>query len=142
MKIDANRPIGTGPARRDTKPSGSSGFADNLPVDGAADQGAAAVAAAPATSGLEALFALQEVPDATAGRKRAFARGQKLLDRLDDLRLGLLLGHISRDKLGDLARLAREGSKDLDDPALREILGEIELRAEVELAKLHNESIS
>lgn len=140
MKIDANRPIGTGPARRDNRTSGSGGFADNLPVDGGTEQGAAAVAAAPATTGLDALFALQEVPDATAGRKRAFARGQKLLDRLDDLRLGLLLGHISRDKLAELARLAGEGSKEVDDPALRGILDEIELRAAVELAKLQNES--
>jgi hypothetical protein len=82
------------------------------------------------------LFALQEVPDATAGRKRALARGHRLLDRLDELRLGLLLGHIARDKLADLARLARDGGQEVDDPNLREILAEIELRAEVELAKL------
>lgn len=136
MKIDPNRPVGTGPVRRDGKVSGGSGFADNLPVGDGGDQGPAAVAPSKALAGLEALFALQEVPDATAGRKRALARGHKLLDRLDDLRLGLLLGHIARDKLAELARLAREGSQEVDDPTLREILSEIELRAEVELAKL------
>jgi len=99
------------------------------------DQSVGSLAPSAALSGLEALFALQEVPDATTGRKRALARGTKLLDRLDDLRVGLLLGHISRDKLSELAQLAREGSQGLDDPELREILEEIELRAAVELAK-------
>ena len=102
MKIDPNRPIGTGAVRRDSQTTGSSGFADNLPVDQARDQAAGPVGPASSLSGLEALFALQEVPDATAGRKRALARGTKLLDRLEDLRVGLLLGHISRDKLAEL----------------------------------------
>jgi hypothetical protein len=94
------------------------------------------VTATPVLSGIEALMALQEVPDAMAQRKRALARGDRMLDRLDDLRRGLLLGHISRDKLSDLARLAGESSSQVDDPALAEVLQEIELRAQVELAKL------
>ena len=140
MKIDPNRPIGTGAVRRDSQTTGSSGFADNLPVDQARDQAAGPVGPASSLSGLEALFALQEVPDATAGRKRALARGTKLLDRLEDLRVGLLLGHISRDKLAELAQLSRDSIEQTDDPALQEILQEIELRAAVELAKFQGES--
>jgi hypothetical protein len=59
-----------------------------------------------------------------------------MLDRLDDLKRGLLLGSIGRDKLADLARLAREGSAQISDPQVRDVLQEIELRARVELAKL------
>jgi hypothetical protein len=134
MKVEANRSVGTQGVRKDGKSKSSSGFAENLRVDD--DAAAAGVSATPALSGVEALFALQEVPDATAERKRAAARGDQLLDRLDDLKMGLLLGHISRDKLADLARLARQSSDNVSDPNLKEVLQEIELRARVELAKL------
>ena len=134
MKVEANRPVGTQGVRKDGKGKSSSGFADNLQVG--AESAAASVSAAPALTGVEALFALQEVPDATGDRKRAAARGDQMLDRLDDLRKGLLLGRISPDKLADLARLARESSANVSDPQLRDVLQEIELRAQVELAKL------
>ncbi len=135
MKIDANRPIGTGAIRKDPKSGRSSDFAENLNVQNQ-EGGAAPTSGTSGVASIEALFALQEVPDATAERKRAVKRGDRMLERLDDLRRGLLLGTISMDKLSELAHLAREGSRDVDDPQLREVLQEIELRAEVELAKL------
>ena len=58
-----------------------------------------------------------------------------MLDRLEDLRHGLLLGIIPHDRLTDLAVMARQRQDDLTDPALRQILRDIELRARVELAK-------
>jgi Class II flagellar assembly regulator len=134
MKVEANRSVGTAGIRKDGKTKSTSGFADNLRTEEEAP--ASAVSATPVLSGIEALMALQEVPDALAQRKRALARGDKLLDRLDDIQRGLLLGHISRDKLSELARLAGESSSQVEDPALRDVLQEIELRAQVELAKL------
>ncbi len=134
MKVEANRSVGTQGVRKDGKGKGSSGFADNLQVG--EEPAPAGVSAAAPLSSVEALFALQEVPDATAERKRALARGDQLLDRLDDLKTGLLLGRISPDKLGELARLARDSSAAVSDPNLRDVLQEIELRAQVELAKL------
>jgi hypothetical protein len=134
MKVEANRPVGTSGVRKDGKSKSAGGFADNLRTEEEAP--AAAVSAAPALTGIAALMALQEMPDATAGRRRAVARGERLLDRLEDLRRGLLLGHFSADKLAELARLAGESSAQVDDPDLRDVLQEIELRARVELAKL------
>jgi Class II flagellar assembly regulator len=136
MKVEANRPVGTSGVRKDGKTKSTGGFADNLRTEDEAP--VAGVTATPALTGIDALMALQEVPDAMAGRKRALARGDRLLDRLDDLRRGLLLGHISIDKLSDLARLAAESSAQVDDPDLRDVLQEIELRARVELAKLEH----
>jgi len=136
MKVEANRPAGAAGIRKDGKTKSTSGFADSLRTEEEAP--ASAVTATPVLSGIEALMALQEVPDAMAKRKRALARGDKMLDRLDDLRRGLLLGHISHDKLSDLARMAGESAAEVDDPTLRDILQEIELRAQVELAKLSN----
>jgi len=92
-------------------------------------------AAAPA-SAVDALLALQEVDQAGSGRKKAVRRGNDLLDRLEEIRIGLLTGQISRERLQQLAKLAREGRPTINDPRLAEVLAEIELRAEVELAKL------
>jgi hypothetical protein len=132
MKIENNRPVRSSAARRDGRPSGGSGFSLGV----LSEPAASAVAAAPLLSGVDALFALQEVPDATAEHRQAMARGNEILDRLDDLRLGLLTGTMSRTKLTDLARLARSQSHRISDPRLREVLSEIELRAAVELAKM------
>jgi hypothetical protein len=59
-----------------------------------------------------------------------------MLDRLEDIRHGLLMGAIPRDRLQELAAAVRRQREAIDDPRLVEILDEIELRARVELAKL------
>jgi|HubBroStandDraft_1064217.scaffolds.fasta_scaffold00043_72 hypothetical protein len=136
MKVEANRPVGAAGVRKDGKSKSAGGFADNLRSEAEAPVGT--VAAAPAASGIDALMALQEVPDATAERKRAVVRGDRLLDRLDDLKRGMLLGRLGADKLADLARLAAQSATQITDPGLRDVLQEIELRARVELAKLQS----
>ena len=63
------------------------------------------------------------------------ARGEDLLDRLDELRLGILTGRFPKEKLAELAQRLRQKREQGVDPALDAILAEIELRAEVEIAK-------
>ena len=58
-----------------------------------------------------------------------------ILDRLEELRLGILIGRFSKDKLADLAQRLRQKRQQSTDPKLNEIIHEIELRAEVEIAK-------
>jgi len=65
-----------------------------------------------------------------------FQYGDDLLNRLDDLRLAILDGVLSKDKLTELAHNLRQKSQNSDDPKLNEIINEIELRAEVEVEKL------
>ncbi len=101
--------------------------------------GAAAVGGTTSVGGIEALLAAQSVGDATQDegrRKRAVTRGNSLLDRLEDLRAALLSGAVPKSRLIELARMLREKREEGLDPELEEILNEIELRAEVELAKL------
>ncbi len=136
MKIESSGPVRPGATAKGAKRAAASDFADNLASTESTEPAPAGIGAASAVGGIAALLALQEVPDASVGRSKALLRADQMLDRLEDLRRGLLLGVIARDKLGDLARLAREGATGVGDPKLREILGEIELRAEVELAKL------
>jgi Class II flagellar assembly regulator len=88
------------------------------------------------TDALAELLTLQEISDELTGRRRAVARGEKLLHALDGLRLALLAGTLPRAQLVALAQLAQERAALGDDPRLAEILAEIELRAAVELAKL------
>jgi Class II flagellar assembly regulator len=134
MKVEANRPVGTSGVRKDGKSKSGAGFADSLRTE--EDAPVAGVMATPALTGIDALMALQEMPDATAQRKRAVARGEQLLDRLEDLKRGMLLGRLGADKLHDLVKLATQSASTIDDPNLRDLLQEIELRARVELAKL------
>ena len=104
---------------------------------GAVDSPQAVEGTAP-VGGVESILAVQEVPDATDGRSRGLLKqyGDDLLDSLDEFRLAILTGAISKDRLTELAQKLRQKRQDSDDPRLNEILDEIELRAEVEVAKL------
>lgn len=85
-----------------------------------------------------AILAAQEVPDGTDGQSRRILHqyGDDLLGRLDEIRFGILAGAYSKEKLADLAQRIRQKKQQSDDPRLNEIIDEIELRAEVEIAKL------
>lgn len=84
---------------------------------------------------VDALLALQQVPDATAGRTRAVQRAEDMLEILEDIRIGLLAGGFHKSKLARLVDVLEVGRNQLDDPQLTDVLDEIELRARVELAK-------
>jgi hypothetical protein len=86
--------------------------------------------------GIDALIALQGVEDPIERRKHAVKRGRLALDALDELKLGLLGGAFepaTLTKLKSAAAYLRDGS---GDSSLDAVLGEIELRVEVEIAKM------
>ena len=58
------------------------------------------------------------------------------MERLEQIRLGLLRGNLSRLDLQGLVLRLAERRRETGDPRLIEIVDEIELRAKVELAKL------
>ncbi len=100
-------------------------------------EGASAVSGSNAIGSVDALLAAQSVEGATEEeRRQARARGDDILDRLDELRHGLLAGTLTRGQVVALANLVRSRRSSIVDPKLRELLDEIELRAEVEIAKL------
>lgn len=137
MKIDpAASPRNTATRRRGTGKTGGGGFAEVL-VGGAGRTrpGAGPTADSTALGPTQALLALQEVPDARERRARARRRAEDLLDRLDVLRMALLSGRLPVAEIEKLAVTASERRELLDDPGLSAVLGEIETRAAVELAK-------
>lgn len=135
MKIDPTGPArGAGSVRRSER-SGtarSGEFARHLdaPASGTGVSGGGPVGAA------NAFLSIQEVDDPLHGRKRAKQQAEDILDELDAMRDGLLSGTLARESVIRLAGLVRMRRPDVTDPALKEVLDEIELRAEVELAKL------
>lgn len=83
-----------------------------------------------------ALLSLQSEDDVTERRRRATRRSNTLLDQLDGIRISILSGGVSRDQVAALSSTLREYRDQVDDPGLNAILDDVELRAEVELAKL------
>jgi hypothetical protein len=96
---------------------------------------AGAAASLRSISTVDALLALQGVEDPTERKKRAVAKGRNALDILDKLKVSLLDGSVDQSTLARL-KVAAEGLTDESgDPGLDGVLGEIDLRVAVELAK-------
>ncbi|MCF8481846.1 MAG: flagellar assembly protein FliX [Rhodospirillum sp.] len=92
-------------------------------------------------SGVDGLLALQETGGVgptgdREGRRRHVQRGTRMLDQLEKVRLGLIDGVIPKAELVSMARTLRENREPTMDPKLTAVMEEIELRVEVELAKL------
>jgi hypothetical protein len=88
-----------------------------------------------AISTVDALIALQGVEDPTERKKRSLAKGRNALDMLDSLKVALLDGSVNQSTLARL-KVAAEGlTEESGDPGLDSVLGEIDLRVAVELAK-------
>ena len=107
----------------------------SLGKGGAVERSSMAQGAAPAGA-LDGLIALQASGDSLERRKRAVRRGSNLLDTLDQLKIALLSGRVSPAQLTILQGQLKQRAEAIDDPTLADILAHIELRAEVELAKL------
>lgn len=127
------------PAKKKAKaaPAEGASFADNL-QDTQSAASAAVASDAAAVTGVDAVLATQQVADPTddrPARRRLVEYGDDLLDQLDDLRLGILAGAYSKDRLAELAQKLRQKRNQSSDPRLNELINEIELRAEVEIAK-------
>ena len=84
----------------------------------------------------------QEIPQESSERSEnryLFSRGEALLDQLGIIQDGLLAGSLPVSKLEELTNALNEERVTNSDPELTQIIDEIELRAQVELAKLLRE---
>ena len=134
MKVSGPRPIDGTSARRATTRAGASGGAFHVDHDVGARPLTHAAPNASLTA-VDTMLALQAVPDASTGRRRAVRRAADMLDLLDDIKIGLLEGVIPRGKLQGLLKAVQSRRDEIDDPGLLQVLDEVELRAQVELAK-------
>ena len=136
MKVEPTGRIRTSPVKRAGKAgkAGNGGFTEHL--DGSSGAAGAVTGAGPVRA-VDALLAVQEVEDATGQdtNRRARQWGEDMLDNLERVRLDLLDGTLSPEKLRNLSKLVTERKESATDPRLTELLADIELRARVELAK-------
>jgi hypothetical protein len=135
IKVDGNGVVrgGLRPGARTSAGAASGDFAARLAGGTSARAG---VSGGMPINAASALIGLQTVEDATSKRRRATRRASSLLDSLEDIRLGLLQGGLPRAEVEKLGQLVAEARADVDDPQLANLLDEIDLRAQVELAKL------
>ena len=97
--------------------------------------------AAPAASlrtigGIDALLALQGQDDPAERRRRAVKRGRIALDALDELKVEVLAGTLGTSTLMRLKSATADLRDASGDSRVDAVLAEIELRLEVEIAKI------
>lgn len=132
-----------GPRRPDSvsKPSGAKagGAGGSFTIGQTADSRAAVAASASLqVAALDSLLAMQAADEPLTGRRRAVRRANDMLDLLDDIKIGLLTGSVPRQTLRRLTSLVAERRDDFNEPGLQGVIDEIDLRAQVELAKLEH----
>ena len=101
-------------------------------------------AAAPArgtrpVASVNPLLTVDPIGEEQQRRRRNRQRAGTILDHLDEIRHGLLLGAIPGEALLGLVDQLAVARETVSDPQLLEVLDEIDLRAQVELAKLEME---
>lgn len=140
MKIDGPGKTGkTGQAGKSKKSSnsktGDSSFSDLL-VD--ESEGAKANTAASAITATDVLLSVQasDDPAERSKRQRMADRADRILDKLEHIRTAMLTGNLTVGDMVDIADMVARHREKVSDPALTAILDEIDLRAQIELAKM------
>lgn len=139
MKIggpDSTQKVG-GPKKTDKAGrAGGASFGSLLGTDEA--EAPAHTSATGVIAGIDALLAAQETDDPAqrASRGRMRKRGDDILRQLDKLRLGMLTGTLSVGNLIDIADVVASHRERINDPQLSSLLDEIDLRAQIEIAKM------
>lgn len=103
----------------------------------AVEQPTASISGLGPVGAVEALLAAQEAGgESTSRRSRGYRTAEEMLDLLQDVQKGLLLGGVPVNRLRRLATLvAKQRAAEINSD-LEQVLEEIELRVAVELAKL------
>jgi len=137
MKVEGPSKAGSTQKSGKSKKAGGADSTFGDMVAGAAQE-AQATQAAQSISKVDALLAVQSVETVGQGssRRKMVARGDKILRQLDHLRLAMLTGKMSIGEMMDIADVVASHREDVDDPAMTAVLDEIDLRAQIEIAKM------
>ncbi len=139
MKItgpdSTSKTSGTKKAERAKGASGTS-FSELLGADEA--EAPAHAAATNTIARVDVLLAAQTTDDPAerAARGRMKKRADHILRALDKIRLGMLTGTLSVGNMIDIADVVAAHREKINDPQLAGILDEIDLRAQIEVAKM------
>lgn len=114
-------------------------FGALVSTHGAQDSaGASGAGAASSIAHIDMLLMAQEAEDPTQGqtRQRMKKRSHKILDALEAVRLKMLSGQLTVGDMINMADVVATHREKIDDPTLTALMDEVDLRAQVELAKL------
>jgi len=137
MKVEgpskAGKTTKTDKAKKTGKTDGT--FGDM--VAGAAKE-TAGTAASQSIAKVDALLAVQATESSTerTAKRRMRERGEKVLRQLDHLRLGILTGNLTIGQVIDIADVVASHREQITDPEMSAVLDEIDLRAQIEMAKM------
>ncbi len=135
MKIDGpSKTSGAGNSKKSGKVDGDGSFQDFISH---APKGPSSAAPTQHIARVDALLSVQaaESPTERAARKRMKERGEDILKELDRLRHSILTGGLTLGQVVDIADVVASHREKISDPKLTAILDEIDLRAQIELAK-------
>ena len=135
MKIEGpSKTSGAGGSKKTGKADADGSFEDFI---AAAPKGTASAAPTRNIARVDALLSVQgaESPTERAAKKRMRERGEDILKELDKLRHGLLTGSMTLGQVIDMADVVASHRERVTDPKLTAILDEIDLRAQIEIAK-------
>ena len=118
------------------KAASKTGAKFSIPSDASQVSTSSNVSSSAPIASVDAIVALQSVEDSVSGNKKAVTLGHDLIERLEEIRHGLLIGSIPVERLKQLSTTLSQMDVKAEDPRLAEIIGDIEVRAAVELAKL------
>lgn len=135
MKIETNQPLRSVDKKKNKNTSAGVGFANAI-SDAAGASSSAPLANTEATANIGSILALQELTVDGETVRKAVQQGYDLLDQLDNIRLGILTGSLSKESLEKIAEAAQTRQNLNLDLKLKTILDDIHLRAQVELAKI------
>jgi hypothetical protein len=128
-----------GATKKSDKAKSSGGASFGSLLDETSGLGESAHAAASgAIAHIDVLLAAQSVEDTAdrAARGRMKKRADGILRQLDKVRIGMLTGTLTVGNLMDIADVVASHREKITDPQLTSILDEIDLRAQIEIAKM------
>lgn len=137
MKVEGpNRSQQSDPAKKKDKVSSGGSSFGSMVTGGAGESGGAGVTHSIAS--VDVLLAAQGVEDPAqkAARKRMRHRADNILDTLEGIRTALLSGTLTVGHVIDIADVVAAHREKVMDPQMTAILDEIDLRAQIELAKM------
>lgn len=115
--------------------SGDESFGDFIASQAAPSAQASTTSSIARVDSLLAAQALED-PTAKAAKKRMRQRSHDVLGELDKVRIAMLSGNLTVGHMVDIADVVASHREKISDPVLTAIMDEIDLRAQVELAKM------
>ncbi len=137
MKIDGPGRLEKADNKKKTNKSSSDGsFGDFMNAD--ETQAKSDVGGLSQINQTESLLAVQAAEDPTerSARQRMTKRADKILDMLEEMRMNILFGNVTVGQVMAIADVVASYREKISDPRLVVLLDEIDLRAQIEIAKL------